>query len=161
MSRRRAVLLAAPVAAALAVAGVPSAFGQGSVTSSKGLFAVLKGSNELNARNQPGHGKRGSHGTFSAVVRNNQLCYGLTVSGLDKPTAAHIHVGGPRKSGGIVIPLTQPSSGDPGAMSACISGTAAPPRVLRQILAHPNRFYVNVHTGTFPAGAMRGQLQLR
>ena len=35
---------------------------------------------------------------------------------------------------------------------------AAEPDVLRPIVANPAGFYVNVHTGDFPKGAVRGQL---
>jgi hypothetical protein len=32
------------------------------------------------------------------------------------------------------------------------------PALLDQLAQHPKRFYVNVHTGEFPGGAIRGQL---
>jgi CHRD domain len=66
--------------------------------------------------------------------------------------AAHIHrvVNGP-----IVVPLNQPSSGDPGASSGCVT---VDPKLARAILRHPHRYYANVHTAAFPSGAVRGQL---
>jgi hypothetical protein len=52
-----------------------------------------------------------------------------------------------------VIPLTQPSSGEPGASSACVTPDPA------LLASTPNRYYVNVHMWAFPNGALRGQLK--
>jgi hypothetical protein len=57
--------------------------------------------------------------------------------------------------GPIVLPLTQPTAGDPGASSACVDVNEA---LAGELLKRPSRFYVNVHTGPFPNGAVRGQL---
>ncbi len=94
-------------------------------------------------------------GGFTAIVDGNQFCYGLTVTNIDQPVAAHIHRGNAGENGPVVIPLVPPSSGDPGASSAC---TTADPALLAEILRRPSQFYVNVHTGTFRGGAVRDQL---
>jgi CHRD domain len=43
-----------------------------------------------------------------------------------------------------------------GASAACITVDAT---LLGQIFANPGAYYVNIHTGDFPNGAARGQLQ--
>jgi hypothetical protein len=150
------VAIAAAVAAVLAVTliGVVGAGAQGGgqQASSKALFAVLTGAKE------PGGGDANGRGSFTAIVDGNQLCYGLTNKNIEDPGAAHIHQGGRNVAGDVVIPLQQPSSGDPGASSDCVRVAR---RLARAILNNPNGFYVNVHTAGLPDGAIRGQLFAR
>jgi hypothetical protein len=119
------------------------------------LFAVLTGRKEVDATGQRGVGDPDGRGSFTAIVDGDQLCFGITVKNIDKPVAAHIHKAKPSLAGPVVVPLTQPSSGDPGASSGCVTVEAA---VARAILKHPHRYYANVHTMAFPGGAVRGQL---
>ena len=110
---------------------------------------------EVDATGQRGVGDPDGRGSFTAIVDGDQLCFGITVKNIDKPVAAHIHKAKPSLAGPVVVPLTQPSSGDPGASSGCVTVDAA---VARAILKHPRRYYANVHTMAFPGGAVRGQL---
>jgi len=95
-------------------------------------------------------------GSGSATVTVNfaerEVCYELTVSGIDTPTAAHIHKGVAGVAGPVVVPLETPEDGTSEGCEQISAGLAA------QILARPSRFYVNVHNEDFPAGAVRGQL---
>jgi hypothetical protein len=79
-------------------------------------------------------------------------CYIMNVSGLEGVTAAHIHKGGPGETGAPVVPLETPASGSSGGCSTITAEVAA------ALLANPGGYYVNVHTRTFPQGAIRGQL---
>ena len=124
----------------------------------RALFAVLKGRNEIGPDGRRGAGDPDGRGSFTAIVDGGQLCFGITVTNLDTPTAAHIHRGRANQNGPVVVPLTPPSSGDPGASSGCVT---VDPTLARDILRHPRRYYANVHTGAFPAGAARGQLSGR
>jgi hypothetical protein len=121
----------------------------------RALFAVMTGRKEVDATGQRGVGDPDGRGSFTAIVDGDQLCFGITVKNIDKPAAAHIHKAKPSLAGPVVVPLTQPSSGDPGASSGCVTVEAA---VARAILKHPHRYYANVHTMAFPGGAVRGQL---
>jgi CHRD domain len=142
--------IAAVLAGALAVVliGVVGAGAQGG-GQSKALFAVLTGAKE------PGGGDPNGRGSFTAIVDGNRLCYGLTNRNIEDPGAAHIHRGRSGVAGDVVVPLQQPSSGDPGASSDCVRVARS---LARAILANPNRYYVNVHTAGLPDGAIRGQL---
>ena len=119
------------------------------------LFAALTGKNEIAQDGSKNAGDRNGAGSFSAVIKGNQLCYGLAVRDISKPIAAHIHRGGPNKNGPIVVPLTQPEAGDPGHSSNCATVDG---QLIAQIRKKPGRFYVNVHTDDFKDGAIRGQL---
>jgi hypothetical protein len=148
MSRRVIATLAAATVAAGALLGSVIAQGQ-SGKSSKVLFAVMTGKKEV-----PAKGDSNGRGSFTAIVAGGQLCFGLTVRDISDPNAAHIHKGGSNKAGPVLITLEHPSS-SPGASGACVdvkSNDAA------AILKNPSKYYVNVHTGDFPGGAIRGQL---
>jgi hypothetical protein len=119
------------------------------------LFAVLTGAKEVDATGAKGVGDRNGRGSFSATLDGRQLCYGIQVKNIGDPGAAHIHRGGRNVAGPVVQELEHPTSGDPGASSACVRLSRSLARDLRQ---HPKRYYVNVHNTAFPNGAVRGQL---
>jgi hypothetical protein len=119
------------------------------------LFAVLTGAKEVDATGAKGGGDRNGRGSFSTTLDGRQLCYGIQVKNIGDPGAAHIHRGGRNVAGPVVQELEHPTSGDPGASSACVRLSRSLARELRQ---HPKRYYVNVHNTAFPNGAIRGQL---
>ena len=95
-------------------------------------------------------------GSGSAALRINpglgEVCYTLTVAGIDPATAAHIHVGAAGVAGPVVVPLAPPTSGSS-------MGCATVDRALAlELIRVPAAYYVNVHNAQFPAGAVRGQL---
>ena len=151
------VLSAAAIAAAaaMAVVGVVGAGAQGSGGQSKALFSVMNGKKEVSAEGEKRAGDLNGQGSFSATFDGNELCYGLTVTNIANPVAAHIHRGSSRVAGPIVLPLQQPTTGDPGASSDCVEVQGSLARAIRK---NPAKFYVNVHTADFPGGAVRGQL---
>jgi len=125
--------------------------------SSAVLFAQLSGRNEISATTgQRGAGDPDGFGSASFTFDGDQLCFGITVANLDAPVMAHIHRGGKDVNGPVVVPLTQPATGDPGASSGCVPIAAD---LAAEIQANPRGFYANVHTTAFPAGAVRGQLK--
>jgi len=135
----------------------PQAKAQGKAkVESRALFAVLSGRNEVDATTlRRGAGDPDGRGSFTAIVDGDQLCFGITVTNLDAPAAAHIHKARRNQNGPIVVPLTQPTAGDPGAASGCVT---VDPALARAILKNPHKYYANVHTAAFPNGAVRGQL---
>jgi hypothetical protein len=69
-------------------------------------------------------------------------------------TASHIHHAAEGVRGDIVIAPTPPDA--TGEAAGCRSDVD--PAQLRDILQHPEEYYVNVHTTEFPSGAIRSQL---
>jgi hypothetical protein len=151
-----AVAVALLASGALAGSGShPGKHHKAAGTQSRALFAVLNGRKEVDANGNRRVGDPDGRGSFTAIVDGNQLCFGITVTNLDQPIAAHIHRARPNQAGPIVVPLTPPSAGDPGASSGCVT---VDPALAAAILKNPHKYYANVHTGPFPGGAVRGQL---
>jgi hypothetical protein len=132
------------------------------------LFAVLNGNNECNGAGPPAGpicrlGDRDAFGSATILISQAPggalLCFGITVDNLDAPaTAAHIHSGNASFNGPVVVNLAAPvgpAASNPGASSGCVPIAAA---TASSIVANPTRFYINVHNGPFPGGAVRGQL---
>jgi len=88
--------------------------------------------------------------TFDSAT--GQVCYNLTVANIDAPTAAHIHAGAAGSTGAVVVDF-----GLPVVLGAntCVMST---PAQVQAIVADPMNFYMNVHNGAFPDGAIRAQV---
>lgn len=105
----------------------------------------------------PGPGDADGIGTATVVLDpvNSQVCYTLSVQNIDLPAAAaHIHNAPVGESGGVVVPFTNA----PDASGNATGCETVDPAVIANIIADPQSFYVNVHTSTFPDGAVRAQL---
>ena len=155
MRRRFLGLLVLAAASALAVAGVAAADHPGG--GGTPFFAQMSGDQEC-ARVGSGFvcGNVGDpNGTGTAELRLNQgqgeICFELTLSGIDAATAGHIHKAPAGEAGSVFVPLF----GSEGPGAKCVSATKAQ---IKEIRRNPELFYVNVHTATFPNGAVRGQL---
>jgi len=132
--------------AAAAIAAVPALAQQ---DSGRPYTVTMTGAAE-----RPGPGDPDGTGTATLRINagQNQVCYSLTVSGIDAATAAHVHRGGPEVAGPPVINLDPPADGSS-------EGCATVERSLAQeLIRTPAAFYVNVHNAAFPPGAIRGQL---
>ena len=115
------------------------------------LNATLSGSAEVP---MPGDPDGTGTATVNIDVSKTEVCYDVRVQRLDRPSAMHIHEGESGQSGGIVVTLTAPTTGD-GTATGCVNADAA---LIGRINAQPDNCYVNVHTDTIPQGAVRGQL---
>jgi hypothetical protein len=85
--------------------------------------------------------------------KTREVCFELTVSGIEPATAAHIHQAPVGVAGPVVVPLDPPTNG---TSSGCVSGVDH--ALIQNIIQHPEEYYVNVHNADFPNGAIRGQL---
>jgi hypothetical protein len=130
--------------AALLVAAAPA------VAKVKRLESTVKGSSATDA-----------DGSGTARLRldaaKKRVCFTIRVKNVDDVVAAHIHAGGKQvANGSIVVDLiTSPADGP--KFTGCTKNVRK--RLIRKILEHPGRYYVNVHTMEFPGGAVRGQLR--
>ena len=139
------------------------------------LEAELSGAAEIGADGAAGVGDADGSGhayVFGIDDDPTTLCYVITATGID-PTfeagevgMAHIHRAAEGENGPVVAALAFPLEGD---AADCITegeegkfpliGEAGEPEsIVADILANPANYYVNVHTGEFPDGAIRGQL---
>jgi hypothetical protein len=109
------------------------------------------------AEEAPGPGDPDGTGTASLRLNYGQgeVCFEISYSDISLPaTAAHIHEAPVGVPGPVVIPLFTTPDAD-GFVSDCVS---ADPEEIKEIIQHPEEYYVNVHNAEFPGGAIRGQL---
>ena len=153
--------------AALALTGAVATAG-----GEKTFGARLGGFQEVPAISTSGHGM------FEATVEDDGLHFTLSYWGLTAPAVqSHIHLGRTATNGGVSAFLCG-AEGD----EACPSGASGrvtvsgvitaddvigptaqgiEPGELKEILAamDANATYVNVHTGTYPSGEIRGNVR--
>ena len=124
-------------------------------------FAHLAAADEMKikanltgAAEVPGPGDPNGGGTVQITLNpdKNEVCYDLTLTKVDEATAAHIHEGAVGKDGPVKVGLDAPKGG---SAKGCKTAEAA---VVKDIMANPANYYVNVHNAAHPKGAVRGQL---
>ncbi|MBA2559702.1 MAG: CHRD domain-containing protein [Propionibacteriales bacterium] len=111
------------------------------------LTARLNGENEVPNADRNGYGR--------VRVRLNpatrRVCARATWHRIGTPVAAHIHRGRRGVNGDVVIDLSGSVTGG----ANCVKKRRT---LIVRILAHPRRFYFNIHNAAYPGGAIRGQL---
>ncbi len=99
-------------------------------------------------------------GTGTALVKiaakKSRVCVAIKqVRNIVLPaTGAHIHQAPAGSEGPIVLNLVPPNAKGKSKLCAVVS-----PTLLAGLTHTPTNFYVNVHNGPFPGGAIRGQVQ--
>ena len=112
------------------------------------FVGVLNGASEF-----PGPGDADGFGLAGFRFEGTTVTYNIMIQHLNPTTASHIHRGAAGVAGPVVITL---ASDYPNNFA---SGTAtASAALIDEIRRNPSGFYVNVHTGDFPNGAIRSQL---
>jgi hypothetical protein len=102
----------------------------------------------------PNKGPAGASGTAKVDINSdtNQVCYDLAPTGLpDTPTAGHIHTGAKGASGPVLIDFNLPANG----LKSCVTSDATK---VAAVTGNPAGHYVNIHTASYAAGAIRGQM---
>jgi len=107
--------------------------------------AVLTGAAEV-----PGPGDTDGAGLAVLTIDGTTLRYNVWTQNIAAATAAHVHSGAAGVAGPPVVTLDHNM-----LANGSVAITTA---VADQIRANPAGFYVDVHTGDFPNGAVRGQL---
>lgn len=132
------------VAAALCLA----LWGTTVATAGTTMSTALVGSEE-----RPGPGDPDGHGFIELTLNQGkgEICFELTLSGIDAATAGHIHKAPAGEAGSVFVPLF----GSEGPAAKCVTATKAQ---VKEIRRNPEMFYVNIHTAAYPGGAVRGQL---
>ena len=124
----------------------------------KALKATLNGSDEVG-----GAGAATGTASVRVNVAAKRVCVTLTLDsfGAADALAAHIHKGAAGVDGPVAVAIYTTESLDAldhhQPSKLCVNG-GAPTPVLKDILAHPAGYYVNIHNKQFPNGAARGQL---
>jgi hypothetical protein len=100
----------------------------------------------------PGDSDGGGTASVRADAAKAEVCYDLAVTNIAPATMAHIHKAPADAAGPPVVTLTPPTAG---SSSGCVAVDAT---LVKDIIANPAAYYVNVHNAEFKAGAVRGQL---
>jgi hypothetical protein len=116
------------------------------------LVASLEGRNEVTAGAPVGQALE------LIGLHDSTLTYSISWRGIGTPSEADIHAGVRGADGPVVIPLfTTPRPAD-GSVSGTV--TVTDPTLLDALRSDPGSFYTDLHTATFPDGAVRAQLHL-
>jgi hypothetical protein len=102
----------------------------------------------------PGDPDGSASGTIT-LSDSGAVSWDISFLNIASPTAMHIHTGAAGVSGPPFVTLDVSTSGGPGTL---ISSTSTSAGNAATILADPTGYYVQIHTGEFPGGAVRGQL---
>ena len=115
------------------------------------LSTTLSGAEEVGGGDKNGKGFVTLH-----IFTNGTICWEGKVQAIERVTAAHIHNAPAGVDGGVFVDL-DPFGADVTGNKAehCVVTSAANAAA---IVANPSGYYVNVHTATYPGGAIRGQL---
>jgi hypothetical protein len=115
------------------------------------LSTTLSGAEEVG-----GGDKNGKGFVTLDIFANGTICWQGKVQAIERVTAAHIHDAVAGVNGGVFVDLDPFGADVTGNKAAhCVITSAANAAA---IVANPSGYYVNIHTATFPGGAIRGQL---
>jgi hypothetical protein len=155
MKGRKSIALAG--LGALALLGIVVAAGLAAVSPANRLGAVLRGNDEVPQKGDP-NGRAEARITLKGAKK--KVCFNITYERIDAPTAGHIHKGAEGVAGAIKVPLfEEPGGATAQPIKGCEGDVSR--KLIRRIRNHPERWYVNLHNGAYPDGAVRGQLGLR
>jgi hypothetical protein len=155
MTTKAQLLLSFGASAALAGISFAAPVAEGG----RKFTVALSGQQEVNASHPTGGaGDPDGSGVARVTVNVGQqrICWDITVNNIAAPTRGHIHHAPALQNGAIVVPFFEAPNVD---LNGCTPESQLLDRVLlKDIIQHPENYYVNVHNAEFPAGAIRGQM---
>jgi PKD repeat protein len=111
----------------------------------------------LGSRESPA-GDPAGRGLAVVTFNGGSVYYFLWVQNIATPMAAHIHSGTPGVAGPILVGFN-PTWTNPATNTYMAFGSVSVDAgTIQSILQNPAAYYVNVHNGPFPGGALRGAL---
>jgi|SRR5215207_1750690 len=141
--KKNTLLLIMIVLAVLALASIAADGGRTFTTTLTGDVEV-----------PPGDPDGSGSATITLNYGQGTVCWEIWVSDITLPAAAaHIHEAPAGVAGPVVVTLSAPDAS--GFSSGC---TSVDREEIKEIIQHPEEYYVNVHNTDYPAGAVRGQL---
>jgi hypothetical protein len=148
--RKIPVIIATTIA--ISAYAIP-AFAADTASTTTKLVATATSANETKTK---GLSLGSATGTFTIDTSKGTVCYYLKSTDLQGiSVGSHIHSGVAGFDGGVVIPLKAFRFNAKGRTCQKVNT-----ELLKDIIAKPSAYYFNVHTRKYPAGAVRGQLEL-
>ncbi|CAN5708477.1 hypothetical protein BH24ACT3_BH24ACT3_15650 [soil metagenome] len=90
------------------------------------------------------------------TIEGTEICIDASTDDLgEEPTAAHIHQAPSDEAGDVVVDFSDSLTDDG------IDGCTDAPDHAAEIADDSANFYLNIHTESFPDGAVRGQVFVR
>jgi hypothetical protein len=154
--RKRVAVVALATGLVFGLSLLAAAPGAGASGRATLLSASLSGGNEV-----PGPGDPDGRGRAFVRLDGAKACFLLKWSRISAPMAAHIHAGKAGESGPVVVPFFEPGTNAaslPTQLSSVAGCVDVDRGLATKIAADPHKYYVNIHTADFGAGAIRGQL---
>lgn len=153
----RALTLATSTCVVAAALATPATAGGSAANTSPSMsqqrMAITTLTAKLNGRNEIPNADRNGYGRVRVRLNpaTGRVCARARWHRIGSPVAAHIHHGNRRVNGPVVVDLTGSVTGG----ANCVNSRR---KLIVRIIAHPKRFYFNIHNAAFPGGAIRGQL---
>ncbi|MGR3868767.1 CHRD domain-containing protein [Streptomyces graminifolii] len=144
-----------PAAGATAAAGSIGRYAE-NAPGARYFTTILTGDNEVPVKGKPAVGDKDGSAVALMRIQGDEVSFAFAWTGIGTPTMAHLHQGARGTNGDVKIPffMEKLKGGTPFVFGTVRVEDAG---LLRNIEAHPDRFYFNLHTAEFPGGAVRGQ----
>jgi len=140
-----------------APAPAPAGGAPASAANAEFFTADLNGRNEVPVAGGPAVGDQDGKARTIVRIQGNQLCFTSEFKRIAPLTAGHIHAGAAGVNGAVKVAFFgSPLPGSLRAFTGCVTVDAATADAIK---ADPGAHYVNLHSGEFPGGAVRGQLR--
>jgi hypothetical protein len=158
----RRIIIAVAAVATIATFSACGSDTQTAVTPSVKYVSTLSGANEVGTPTRV----TSATGTATYTLTGNILTYTVTVNGLTAPaTASHIHSAPAGVNGNVIVPYVTAAvasgtvtSGTLDLSQPIFNGATSITGDSLRTLLNNGGAYTNVHTSTYTAGEIRGQI---